>query len=486
MKRLSTCCALLILATGCARKPPAVAHETQLSLPGRWLAAEASMQAPDDSWWRQFGDQQLDEAVARALEHNRDLRAAAARLQAAELESRIAGADLLPALSTSFNSTRRRQNFLGFPIPGAERRVLATTFTTLGVAINVSWEADLWGRIKAGEVAALARADAQEASVGAAQLSLAGQVSKAWLALAETSQQIVLARQTVQSYERSADWIGLRYRSGLRPSLDWRLALSSLASARALLAQRLEQRERLSRQLQVLMGDYPSGTPATPQLLPELPPPIPVGLPAQILSRRPDLVATERLLLAADASIAQNRAALYPSLSLTGSGGTSSGSLLDLLDGDFGVWSLVGGLLQPVFQGGRLRNNVELSRARSEEALQTWAGAVLRALAEVETALAADQFLEQRLASREEASSQVRAALELAEGRYRRGVGDVLTVLEAQRRSLESDTLLLTLRRLRLDNRVDLHLALGGGFPRPALRLPPSDLSTASLRETQP
>lgn len=471
---------------GCTRKPPVVSHDPGLTMPAAWTADTSRSGEVGEAWWQDFGDPGLAAAVARALQNNRDLKAAAARVEIAVLEAEIAGAGGLPQMAGTFSGNRRRQNFIGFPIPGGERRVLSSTFTTLGASLNVSWEADLWGRIGAGEVAALAATDAETAVLAASRLSLAGQVSKAWFSLAEINRQIALAERTIESYRGSANWIRLRYESGLRPSIDLRLALANVASAEALLAQRREQRQRLLRSLEVLLGAYPSGTLSPPSQLPSLPPDPPAGLPADLLSRRPDLVAAERRLTAADASIVQSRAALYPSLSLSGSGGSSSRALADLLDGDFGVWSLVAGLAQPIFQGGRLRNQIEISRLRAREALEQWAGAVLRALSEVESALAAERDLTEQLARVTGSVTQARAALGLAEERYRRGVGDVLTVLESQRRLLDGETQLLTLRRLQLDNRVDLHLALGGGFPPPQLRLSPDPLSSSSTGEVQP
>ncbi len=471
--------AAVILLAGCARRPPAVQHDPELTLPAAWAAGAGG--TVQDAWWETFDDAGLTAAVGRALEGNRDLRAAAWRVEAATVEARIAGADLLPGDSAGFSGSRRRQNFIGLPIPGSESRVLSTTSTTLGASVNVSWEADLWGRIRAGEVAALAAAESQAAAYAASRLSLAAQLSKAWFALAETAQQLELAERTLDSYHTSTEWIRIRFEAGLRPSIDLRLALTNVSAAEALVAQRREQLQRLLRQLEVLQGDYPGGRLTPPGSLPELPPAPPAGMPAEVLARRPDLLAAERALLAADARVAQSRAALYPSLNLTGSVGTSSRTLIDLLDGDFGVWSLLGGLTQPLFQAGRLRSNVELSRLRSREALEAWAAQVLRALAEVESALAAEQHLQRQLEQFQEAAAQTRAALELSEQRYRRGVGDVLTVLESQRRLLESETRTLTVRRLLLDNRVDLHLALGGGFAPAERNLPDADIVTEVL-----
>ncbi len=201
--------------------------------------------------------------------------------------------------------------------------------------------------------------------------------------------------------------------------------------------------------------------------MPPLPPPAPAGLPAQLVDRRPDLVAVERRLGAAGFRVSQARAALYPSLRLTGSAGSSSSELDDLLDSDFSVWSLAGNLLQPLFQAGRLRAGVELGEARYREAANLYAQSLLRAFSEVETALTAERLLREQTTALDAAATEAAAAERLAQDRYGRGVGDYLAVLAAQVQALDASSQLLATSRALLDTRVDLHLALGGGFAIP-------------------
>jgi outer membrane protein TolC len=197
-------------------------------------------------------------------------------------------------------------------------------------------------------------------------------------------------------------------------------------------------------------------------------------------------VAAERRLAAADERFAAARRALYPRLSLTGSGGTVSEDLADLLDSDFRVWSLAAGILQPVFQGGRLRANVDRSVAATEEALESYTAAALRAYAEVETALASDSLLAREEDRLGEAARHAAAARVLAEERYRAGLEDYITVYESQRREATAESNHLTTRRLRLENRVDLYLALGGGFQRPdTIPTPARDLRALASRRQE-
>jgi outer membrane protein TolC len=194
------------------------------------------------------------------------------------------------------------------------------------------------------------------------------------------------------------------------------------------------------------------------------PPPVPAGLPADLIARRPDLVASEMSLVTAGARVAESRAALLPQIRLTAGGGTSSAELADLLRGDFAVWNLVAGLTQPIFNGGRLRAGVDAAEAAREAAVAGYAQAALLAFAEVETALAAERFLSVQEDALARSLEDASAARRLSEDRYFAGLADYLDVLETQRQELTAESQLLEIRRLRLATRVDLHLALGGGF----------------------
>jgi NodT family efflux transporter outer membrane factor (OMF) lipoprotein len=417
-------------------------------------------------WWKDFNDPALSSAVETALGHNYDLQAAAARVEQAAAQAKIAGADLQPRAQVGLAGSRRRQNFIGFPIPGREESVLSTTSTNLGVSLDVTWEVDLWGRLSARAQAAVADFQVAGADLRGAHLSIAGQTTKAWFATAAAYQQVQLAETTVQSFRSSTQQVRDRFQRGVRPALDLRLSLANLAGAEALLQFRRQQLDGSMRQLEVILGRYPGRELPTPEALPDTPPEIPAGLPAELVARRPDLVAAERRLAAADSRLSAARGDLYPRLSLTTSGGTASRELTDLVDGNFSVWNLAFNLLQPVFQGGRLRAAVERADAGTDEAVATYASAVLRAYAEVESTLASESLLAERQRHLADAAEQSRAAERLADDRYRRGLSDFITVLESQRRALVATADLIDARQQRLQNRVDLYLALGGGFER--------------------
>ncbi len=454
---------LLLFIAACASAPGMKRPALRSATPEAWTAG-ATTQAPGDTlWWTRFGDARLDSLIREAITHNFNLQATAARLRAAAAQAKIAGAPLYPQIGAGFGASRRKQNFIGLPIPGSGG-VLSSTTNSFGVSIDLSWEGDLWGRLGAGKAAATADYQAARADLRGARLSLSAQTARAWFAAIEARRQVALAQASVENYQTSLEQVRTRYERGLRPSLDLRLTASNLAIAKDLLQQRKQRYDSVLRQLELLLGRYP-GAMLTPGVsLPPVPEEVPAGLPADLVGRRPDLVGAERRLAASYARLKQARRALYPRISLTASGGTASNDLNDLLKGDFSVWNIVGNIVQPLFQGGRLRGGIDLARSQSDQALALYAQSVLAAFADVERALSAERFLAHRQEALEEATEQALAARRLAEERYAGGLTDLITMLDAQRRAYDAESRLLSVRRLRLDARIDLHLALGGGF----------------------
>jgi len=466
---LRSICALFVSATlvsGCASAPKLQHPSPGADVPARWTAAASDGGPVGSGWWADFSDTRLDALIDEALSRNFELKTVTGRMRAARAQARIVGAPLLPQVSLDFNRTRTRRNFIGFPIPGGDGGVLKTTTTNYGVSTNINWEIDLWGRLSDDKAAALADLQGSQADLYGARASVAGQTAKAWFAAIEAHRQLALARATRDNFQVVNERIENRYARGLRPSLDLRLSRSNVATAEAVVLQRMQQHDSAVRQLEILLGRYPSAELTVADDLPPVPEAVPAGLPADLIARRPDLMLAERRIAAAGARIGAAKKARYPAIRLTGSGGTSTASLTDLLDGDFIVWSLASSLLQPLFQGGRLRAGVDLAEANHEQVLANFAGQALRAYGEVESALVADSLLRQREAALLEASTQAAAARELAESRYHGGLSDVITMLDSQRRAFEAEGQYLAVRRQRLDARVDLYLALGGGFVR--------------------
>jgi multidrug efflux system outer membrane protein len=419
--------------------------------------------APSAGWWRDFGSEALDAAVQEALTHNRDLDAAIARLDAAAARAGIAGSELWPRLEAGPDLRRQRLNFIGLPIPGSSG-VTSVTTNQFAASLNLSWEVDLWGRVRAATAAAGAELAAAAEDLRGAELSLAARTARAWFACVEARQQLELAEATASSFARTEEMVRERFERGVRPALDFRLARTDHQEALALVEVRRRQLDDLVRQLQVLTGSYPDSALEPSSELPDLPGPVPGGLSAEIVHRRPDLAAAEHRLAAADALLASSRANLYPRIALTSSAGTSSNDLADLGDLDFRVWSLGANLFAPIFEGGRIQADIDEKDARRREAIALFGGTALQAFREVETALAATGLLDAEWKRRDAAVTEADAARALSEDRYARGLIPIDTLLNAQRRALAARTQYLVVARQRLDNRVQLILSLGGGF----------------------
>jgi len=452
-----------LLISGCASNKPSAEAIDKLIVPKVWTSQQFSQS--DSNWWNEFQSNSLDSLLKEAFANNYDLQIAAANLKMAAAQATIQGADLFPQISAGGSATRRKQNFIGFPIPGAPDGGVSTNLTnTFGVNLSASWEIDLWGRLWKQRSAGTASFQAAEADYRGAQLSLMAQVSKSWFATIEAKRQVDLALASKEAFSKSYSRTKQRYEAGLISSLNLRRSMSNLALAEATLNQRRAQYDVLVRQLETLLGRYPAALLKTAASLPRLERSVPSGLPADLITRRPDLQAAEQRLLAAKASTSSAKRALLPRISLTGSAGTSTDELKNLLKGDYSVWSLAGNILQPLFQGGRLRANVKL--AGSQEAAQQaiYLRAALSAFAEVESALANEGFLREREAALVEATEQAIAASELAETQYSRGVIDYLSLLDTQRSAYDTESRLISVRRERLNARIDLHIALGGGF----------------------
>ena len=459
---LSITAAVLLLA-GCATDSNRTARDFANELPAEWAAPGVSTGQAPAFWWHNFRDDQLSEAIGHALAANPDVWSAAARLEAAWAQAKIAGAEQLPQidLSGGLSASQRNMAQFGVKFPDVPDSFPSESHN---LTLGAQWELDLWGRVRAGKRAARANALGQAAEFAGARHSLAGQVAKAWMLAIEARQQARLAKFAVSTHETTVAQVRARFEQGILSSLDLLLARANLAGAKAQVAELESVASQTIRRLEILLGQFPANKLAIPAELPQVPPEIPAGVPAQILSRRPDLVAAEQRLFATGASLTQANASLYPQISLTASGGTSTSELSGLISGDSAVWNVAANLTQPVFQAGRLRANVRLQRANLKAAEESFRSTMLKAMGEVENALDAGRQLAAMDEALGVAYEQSQAAAQVAQGRYDRGLENIITLLEARRRAISAESRWWAARRRRLENRVNLHLALGGGF----------------------
>lgn len=465
------------LFVSCSATPPVSRlEEAGIDVPAEWSSLAGGSRPVDSQWLRRFDDARLESLIAEAERNNPDMKMAASRVAQAAEQARIVASAARPTASLGVGARRSRQNFIGFPdFSGgssppteAEQTVLQNLSNTFGPSLDISWELDVWGRVREGTAAAMAEAQAVEMDFAAARTSLGAQVAKAWFALAEAEEQHRLAGETLSATEETERALRDRFRAGQAEGqivgAQYRLAKSDTASARAALQQAAGARDSARRQLEILVGRPARGTLTGPTKLPAPPPRPPAGLPSELLVRRPDVRAAERRFAASGKKTSEARRALFPQFKLTATTGTSTDDLNSILDSDFGVWTLAGNVIQPVLTGGRLRAEV---RVREEQDLEAVAGlqkVVLKAFGEVEIALAADAFLARRETALREAVALANEADTEARAAYRDGVGDILTVFATQNRRLATEAQFITVRRLRLDNRINLHLALGGDY----------------------
>ncbi|MEX0323515.1 MAG: efflux transporter outer membrane subunit [Puniceicoccaceae bacterium] len=439
-----------LLLAGCIQQPSGIDESLSLSIPQVWTS-ESGVPA-SQSWLADFNDSQLEALVREALSGNLQLQAGIARLDQAAAFARINRADRWPSVNLGGSAQR---------FTSLMNRSAADSFSLNG---TVSWEADLWGRVRAQVTGAEADLLAAESDFEGLRISIAGFVAQAWFAAIEARNQEDLSRETVESFEANLLTVEERFQRGLSPALDLRLTRANVASARATYNQQKRVADNAVRTLEVLLGRYPGASLQTEEELPVLNSPIPAGVPADLLSRRPDVLSSYQRLVSADAGWIESKRALLPSINLTGQYGWTSSELDNLLKDGFDVWSLLGNVTAPVFQGGRLRANVARTEAARAEAVANYQDTILTAFREVEAGLAGEILLQQQLAAVTAAAEESIGAQELAEERYERGLVNIVTVLEAQRRAFNAKSNMIQVQAALLQNRLALYLALGGGF----------------------
>lgn len=462
MRFMLTLATSLVLS-GCVGKAPKLSMDVVSDrAPNSWSATKQAKSGVDVNWVKRFGDKRLSSLVQEALASNHDMRIAAERVKRAQVAARVAGALFRPQMTLTAQQNKRKNRFIGFPFGGS---VIAESY---GVDLRVDWEPDIWGRARAGTSVAIAEWQAGGQDYRAAKASLAAQVCKAWFALAEANEQVSLAGQALAWREKTEIAVRERYERDMRAeggtASQLRLSQTDVAVAKADLAAKRANLEAARRQLELLLGRYPTAKVVGLASLPHVPDSPPAGLPSELLLRRPDILAAERRYAGKEKSIKEAKLAIFPSFKITGSSGTLTESLSKMVNSDFGVWSFGVNMLQPILTGGRVRAEINNRKSSQREALAVLHKTVTNAFGEVEQALANEHWLSRREKEIREARNLARDAARSAEEDYQNGNGDILTLFAALTQKIQLESQYASLRRLRLANRVDLHLALGGGF----------------------
>jgi NodT family efflux transporter outer membrane factor (OMF) lipoprotein len=446
------------LASCAAGRFDAPRESLTIQSPASWQAASTGREGAISSGWLDaFGDPALSRAVDDALAHNPDLKAAAARMRQAG-ESRIAGkARLLPRVGAEGSA--------GYGI-AENGPAAASESERYGLSLAASWEIDLWGRLRDLNAADDADDAAARADYRGARLSLAANAAKAWCNLIAAEQLLQLARETLDSNERVLRAVERLFKGGAgQGALDVQLGRTNVAAAaRAVKATEL-LRDEAARSYELLTGRYPAGAARANRDLPPLKHKVPAGVPADLVERRPDLAAARARLFASARRADAARKSLLPRLALTGDSGTPVPRFSDLLDPAFLTSSILAGFEQAIYEGGSLAADARGTLAANEALVHDYARTALGAFREVESALGADASLAEQEVHLIREVEQAALAEKQAARDYSDGVNDdILRVLESQSRATNARSGLIRLRNERLQNRIDLHLALGGDF----------------------
>jgi NodT family efflux transporter outer membrane factor (OMF) lipoprotein len=443
-------------------EPPAVFAAAELAGADAALTDEARI---EQEWVETFATPELSGFVGEAVKTNPFLRAARERARAANNRAQGAAGSWLPDLNISFFSSRTETP--GVVDPKDRTRADLTTSE-----LSSTWEADVWGRVLDRTRARFADSRAANADLAGARLSIAGQTARAWIDLVQSRQLLALADEDLAQRERALDITDRRYASGLADALAVRTARSQVASARAAQAQAGDAMLQSSRLLQTLLARYPDGALRTDSDLPQLPPITAAGAPADLLARRPDVAAAEARLDAAGLRASEARKAILPRLTISASASGSGDGIRDVTDVDSLVTQVLGGLALPLFNGGALRAEARASNADARAAAASYVETAIGAWREVEDALSADGAFAVRETELARAAEEAREAQLLAERQYASGLATIFELIDAYTRRIDAERGLIQTRAARASNRVNYHVALGGGAKRGGLAAP--------------
>ena len=423
---------------------------------------------PSTDWWTDFGSAELSRLVDEASANNLDLAAAAARVLQADAQARISKAALSPTLSGQATGSRTRTASFGAgtgPSGAARNGSGASTANSFGLSLNASYQVDVWGRAHDAAVSANQQALSSRYAKQVVALTVTTNVAATYLATLALRQRLGIARQNVDVAKRTLNTVRAKLSHGTATQLDIEQQETLLANADAAVPA-LEEQEREARYtLAILLGRVPEDFDVQGDSVDAIRSPLVApGLPSELISRRPDVAEAEANLASAHADVDSARAAFLPQIGLTGSGGSTSSTLSNLLTNSAFGWSLGANVVQTIFDGGALKGQLALGRGRQQELIATYRAAVLNAFSDVETNLGQVSSLAAQEQYRSAQSHAASEAFRLAEVQYRRGVTDLLNVLTAQQAMFTAQDLLVQVKLSRLQADVGLYQALGGGW----------------------
>jgi len=462
--RHAALCASLVLtlSSGCMvgpnyKKPDLTTPTAYRGLPAAPAATPAMTSFGEEKWWDTFQDDALRDLIRAALQQNYDVRIAAARILQARAQLGITRADQFPQVDILASVANERSASV------AGRPAVETSPTQVTGAL--AWELDFWGKFRRATESARANLLAEEWAQRQVVSSLVSDVASAYFQLREQDLELEISRRTLASRQDSLRLTRLLADRGATSMLDVRQAEQLVFGAGASipdLERRIEQQENF---LSLLVGRNPESVPRGRTLVDQPhPPDVPAGLPSSLLERRPDILEAEQQLIAANAQIGVAKADYFPQISLTAVGGSQSSALTRLFAGPAGLWSVGVGALQPIFEGGRIRNNVTFAEARTQEATLVYRRTVQQAFREVADALVGYRKSQEVRSQQEQLTSAAADATRLSNMRYGRGAASYLEVLDSETRSFAAQLALAQAQLRELQSLVEIYRSLGGGW----------------------
>ncbi|WP_156484951.1 MULTISPECIES: efflux transporter outer membrane subunit [unclassified Erwinia] len=440
--------------TGCAtqvEKAPGA-----LPIPQQWRNQVGPSSPVEAGWWRNFNDDNLNRLVSQALRNNLDILTARSRVEQYRAQLRGAEGDNLPTLNAGVSATHARalSSVSGQPYEYAVFQGL----------LQASYDVDIWGARSSSIDAATASLAAQQAAASAAELTVASSVASGYMTLVALDEQLRVTESTLASRANSLKLAQRQYETGYTSKLEWVQSASEYQTAKAQIPVLQHQIAQQENALSILVGMNPREIARRREFEQVAPQTLPSLLPSELLQRRPDIVQAERLLLAADSSLAASRARLLPSLNLTASGTMQSSALHQLLDNPFRLWSIGGSVLAPILNREALTAQVDVSMASRNQALYSYEKVVRNAFSEVNNDLDAIERYQQQLVELQKQAQVVSEALRIASNRYQNGYASYLDELDAQRTLYSTQLNLVQVKNNLLQAQIDLYRALGGGW----------------------
>jgi len=463
MKRRLLAAVLTAVLAACTvgpdyRRPEVSTPERYRGTGGDWKRAQPGDTLPRGNWWEMFGDPQLNALAQRVEVSNQTIRAAQARFRQAQALVRQSRADFFPVVAGSAAAGRSRT-------PGS----LARTANSYELGLDAAWEPDLWGRVRRSVEASEAVWQGSAADLESVRLSALAALAQNYIVLRTVDAQVQLLKDTVAAFQRSLDLTRNRYGVGVAGKGDVLLAEVQLKGVQADLVELGVQRAQLEQAIALLVGEPASTFSLPPAPLKAVMPTIPVGVPSELLERRPDVAAAERRVAAANARIGVAESAYYPSLTLAASGGFRNAHFADLLSTPSRFWSIGAALAQLLFDGGAREAVTDQARAAHDEETALYRQTVLTGFQEVEDSLAALRILEEEAALQDAVVRGARQSVEIALNQYKAGTVNFLNVIVLQAAALSNERTAVNLLGRRLAASVSLVKALGGGWDPAAL-----------------